>query len=71
MKFILKKMKKKKIEKQHLFAVFLIKIKRKIIVVEGKLKGNISTKIIGKKDLDMILFLFRLKKKLHLVKCLS
>ena len=46
MKFILKKMKKKKkIEKLFLYVVFLIKDKNgKIISVEGKLKGNISKK---------------------------
>ena len=50
MKFILKKMKKKKNRK----AVFVCSLsykneEGKIISVEGKLKGSISTKIIGKK----------------------
>ena len=44
MKFILKKMKKKKIEQQLLFAVFLIKTKGKIISVEGKLKEKFQIK---------------------------
>ena len=32
-----------------MFAIFLIKIRWKIISVEGKIKGKISNKILGKK----------------------
>ena len=50
MKFILKKMKKEK-NRSAVFvcALSYINDKGKIITVEGKLKGHISTKIMGKK----------------------
>ena len=37
-------------------------INRKIISVEGRIEGKISTKIIGKKDLGMTQFLSLIKK---------
>ena len=50
MKFILKKMKKEKNRKATFVCSLSYKnINGKIISVEGKLKGNISKKIIGKK----------------------
>ena len=48
MKFILKKLKKKKIRKATFVCSLSYKDKDKIINVEGRLKGKISTKIIGK-----------------------
>jgi XTP/dITP diphosphohydrolase len=50
MKFILRKMKKKKKRSATFVCCLSYKDKkRKIISVEGKLEGNISTKILGKK----------------------
>jgi len=50
MKFILKKMEKKKIRKATFVCSLAYKDKDgKITSVEGKLKGSISTKILGKK----------------------
>jgi XTP/dITP diphosphohydrolase len=49
MKFILKKMKKIRNRKATFVCCLSYKNKKKIISVEGKLRGNISTKIIGKK----------------------
>ena len=50
MKFILKKMEKVKNRKAtFVCSLSFIDIDRKIITVEGKIKGNISTKILGKK----------------------
>ena len=48
MKFILKKLKKKEIRKATFVCSLSYKDKGKIINVEGRLKGKISTKIIGK-----------------------
>ena len=48
MKFILKKLKKKEIRKATFVCSLSYKDKDKIINVEGRLKGKISTKIIGK-----------------------
>ncbi len=65
MKFILKKMKKKKNRK----AVFVCslsfkKVSGKIISVEGRLKGNISTHIKGKKGFGYDPIFIPLKKKI-------
>ena len=50
MKFILKKMKKKKIAQLILFVLFLIKnSKKKMVSVTGKIYGTIASKISGKK----------------------
>ena len=49
MKFILKKMEKVKNRKATFVCSLSYKNNNKIVVVEGKLKGNISKKIIGKK----------------------
>mgnify|MGYP003970178473 FL=1 len=49
MKFILKKMKKAKNRKATFVCSLAYKNNNKIVVVEGKLKGSISNKIIGKK----------------------
>ena len=65
MKFILKKMKKEKKRT----AVFVCSLsykdrKGKMITVEGKLKGNISSKIIGKKGFGYDPIFIPLKKKI-------
>ena len=65
MKFILRKMKKQKIRS----ATFVCCLsyedkKRKIISVEGKLEGNISTKILGKKGFGYDPIFIPLKKKI-------
>ncbi len=50
MKFILKKMKKNKSRRAtFVFSLSYKNIKGKILTVEGKLEGNISKKILGKK----------------------
>ena len=72
MKFILKKIEKNKNRK----AIFVCNLSyknvdKKIISVEGRVSGKISNKIIGKKGLDMIQFLFRIMKRSHLDKCPS
>ena len=63
MKFILKKMKKKKNRKATFVCSLSYKNKKKIISVEGRLKGKISTKIIGKKGFgfDSIFIPFKSK----------
>ena len=65
MKFILKKMKNKKNRK----ATFVCSLSykkndRKIVSVEGKIKGNISNKIIGKKGFGYDPIFIPLKKKI-------
>ena len=65
MKFILKKMKNKKNRK----AIFVCSLSfkknnGKIVSVEGKLKGNISNKIIGKKGFGYDPIFIPLKKKI-------
>jgi XTP/dITP diphosphohydrolase len=65
MKFILKKMKKEKKRT----AVFVCSLsykdrKGKVVTVEGKLKGNISLKIIGKKGFGYDPIFIPLKKKI-------
>ena len=65
MKFILKKMKNKKNRK----AIFVCSLSfkknnGKIISVEGRLKGNISNKIIGKKGFGYDPIFIPLKKKI-------
>ena len=70
MKYILRKM--KKIENRRATFICSLSYKgidKKIISVEGKIKESISTKILGKKVLDMIQYLFQLIKKLLLGKC--
>ena len=50
MKFILKKMKNKKDRSAFLYVVYLLNFQRKkIITVQGKIRGSISKKIVGKK----------------------
>ena len=64
MKFILKKMKKKKNRKATFVCSLSYKNKnKKIISVEGKLNGNISTKIIGKKGFGYDPIFIPLNKK--------
>ena len=65
MKFILKKMKNKKNRK----AIFVCSLSfkknnGKIVSVEGRLKGNISNKIIGKKGFGYDPIFIPLKKKI-------
>ena len=70
-KFILKKMEKKKNRKATFVCSLSYKnINKKIISVEGRIEGNISKKLLEKKVLGMIQFLYLIKKKLPLVKCL-
>ena len=65
MKFILRKMKKKKIRSATFVCCLSYKDKkRKIISVEGKLEGNISTKILGKKGFGYDPIFIPLKKKI-------
>ena len=65
MKFILIKMKKKKIRSATFVCCLSYKDKkRKIISVEGKLEGNISTKILGKKGFGYDPIFIPLKKKI-------
>ena len=65
MKFILRKMKKKKIRSATFVCCLSYKDKkRKIISVEGKLEGNISTKILGKKGFGYYPIFIPLKKKI-------
>ena len=72
MKYILKKMRNKKNRSAVFVCSLCIKIpSKRAITVVGKLEGHISYKIIGKKDLDMIQYLFQNIKKLLLVKCLK
>jgi len=64
MKFILKKMKKKKNRKATFVCSLSYKNKnKKIISVEGKLNGNISSKIIGKKGFGYDPIFIPLNKK--------
>ena len=70
MKFILKKMKNEKNRK----AIFVCSLSfkknnGKIVSVEGRLKGNISNKILGKKGFGYDSIFIPLKKKKLLVKC--
>jgi XTP/dITP diphosphohydrolase len=65
MKFILRKMKKKKKRSATFVCCLSYKDKkRKIISVEGKLEGNISTKILGKKGFGYDPIFIPLKKKI-------
>jgi XTP/dITP diphosphohydrolase len=65
MKFILKKMEKQKNRKATFICSLSYKGKsKKITVVEGKLKGNISTKIMGKKGFGYDPIFIPLKKKI-------
>ena len=64
MKFILKKMKKKKNRKATFVCSLSYKDKKKSIVVEGKVKGNISNKIIGKKGFGYDPIFIPLKNKI-------
>ena len=65
MKFILRKMKKKKIRSATFVCCLSYKDKkRKIISVEGKLEGNISTKILGKKGFGYDPIFIPLKEKI-------
>jgi len=65
MKFILKKMEKQKNRKATFICSLSYKSKsKKITVVEGKLKGNISTKIMGKKGFGYDAIFIPLKKKI-------
>ena len=65
MKFILKKMKKKKNRKATFVCSLSYKDKhKKIITVEGKLKGNISNKIVGKKGFGYDPIFIPYKKKI-------
>ena len=65
MKFILRKMKKKKIRSATFVCCLSYKDKkRKIISVEGKLEGNISTKILGKKGFGYDDIFIKMKKKI-------
>ena len=65
MKFILRKMKKKKIRSATFVCCLSYKDKkRKIRSVEGKLEGNISTKILGKKGVGYDPIFIPVKKKI-------
>ncbi|MDB2353303.1 RdgB/HAM1 family non-canonical purine NTP pyrophosphatase [Candidatus Pelagibacter bacterium] len=65
MKFILKKMEKKKNRKAIFVCSLSYKEKnKKIVVVEGKLKGNISTKITGKRGFGYDPIFIPLKNKI-------
>ena len=65
MKFILKKMKKKKNRKATFVCSLSYKNKnKKIITVEGKIKGKISKKILGKKGFGYDPIFIPLKKKI-------
>ena len=70
MKYILNKLKNKKNRSAYFVcSLSFINKKGKIITVNGKIYGKISRKILGKKDLDMIQFLFQVIKLIHLDKC--
>ena len=72
MKFILKKMKNKKNRKATFVCSLSYKKNNgKIVSVEGRLKGNISKQIIGKRGFGYDPIFIPLKKKLLLVKCLN
>ena len=62
MKLILKKMEKKKNRKAIFICSLSYKSKKKIVTVEGKLKGNISRKIIGKQGFGFDPIFIPLKK---------
>ena len=62
MKLILKKMEKKKNRKATFVCSLSYKSEKKIITVEGKLKGNISRKIIGKRGFGFDPIFVPLKK---------
>ena len=65
MKFILKKMEKKKNRKAIFVCSLSYKEKnKKIVVAEGKLNGNISTKIIGKRGFGYDPIFIPLKNKI-------
>tara|TARA_X000000950_G_scaffold205155_1_gene246826 strand:+ start:270 stop:848 length:579 start_codon:yes stop_codon:yes gene_type:complete len=65
MKFILKKMKKKKNKKAtFVCSLSFKKDKGKIISVEGRLEGNISNKILGKKGFGYDPIFIPIKKKI-------
>ncbi len=65
MKFILKKMKKAKTRSATFVCSLSYKNKnKKIITVEGRLKGNISTKILGKKGFGYDPIFIPIKKKI-------
>ena len=65
MKFILKRMKKKKNRKATFVCSLSYKDKhKKIITVEGKLKGNISNKIVGTKGFGYDPIFIPFKKKI-------
>ena len=65
MKFILKKMKKEKNRKAIFVCSLSYKINnKKIITTEGRLKGKISTKIIGKKGFGYDPIFIPLRKKI-------
>ena len=65
MKFILKKMKKKKNKKAtFVCSLSFKKYKGKIISVEGRLEGNISNKILGKKGFGYDPIFIPIKKKI-------
>ena len=54
---------------QLFFAVFLLSFqKKKIVTVVGKVDGNISEEIIGKKGFGYDQFLYQITKKKHSVK---
>ena len=71
MKFILKKMKKKKIDLLYLYVVYLLKYPKKIITVTGKINGSISYKILGKRGFGYDPIFIPKKNLLLLVKCLN
>ena len=72
MKFILKKLERKKDRSATFVCSLSYKTKHgKIITVVGKIKGKISKKILGKKVLDLTLFLYLKIKKLLMAKCLK
>tara|TARA_A100001015_G_scaffold302698_1_gene391226 strand:+ start:808 stop:1380 length:573 start_codon:yes stop_codon:yes gene_type:complete len=66
MKLILKKMEKKKNRKAIFICSLSYKSKKKIVTVEGKLKGNISRKIIGKRGFGFDPIFIPLKKEITL-----
>ena len=66
MKLILKKMEKKKNRKAIFICSLSYKSKKKIVTVEGKLKGNISRKIIGKRGFGFDSIFIPLKKEITL-----
>jgi XTP/dITP diphosphohydrolase len=64
MKLILKKMEKKKNRKAIFVCSLSYKSKKKLVTVEGKLKGNISRKIIGKRGFGFDPIFVPLKKEI-------